>query len=424
MLYLAIDQHRKQLTVNLRNEAGDVLLQRQVSTEWQRMHQFFEDLRRKCSANEGFVAIVEVCAFNDWLIRLLREYGCQEVVLVQAEKRSKQKTDRRDANQLGEMLWVNRHRLLGGKRVHQLRRVMIPSAEVAADRQVTNLRKRLVDLRTRTINKVQRILLKHNRQQDCPTKGIQTRKARLWLAKLELPEIDRLEMNTLLTQWSLWDQQIGELERVITERQGVNETAVLLATIPGASAFSSLALAARLGEVNRFPRGDSLANFWGLTPGCRNSGDATQRLGSITKQGSPMARFLLAQMVLHALRKDAWLRQWYREVKRRRGSKIARVGVMRRLATIIWNMVQSKQPYCCGGPEAFRRQRERMEGVRDSQPTEHACSRNTGASSLCLARERTLPRQGAVSEAEDGFSGLPPENGLTRSLLTSAERLP
>ncbi len=32
MLYLAIDQHRKQLTVNLRNEQGDVLVKRQVST--------------------------------------------------------------------------------------------------------------------------------------------------------------------------------------------------------------------------------------------------------------------------------------------------------------------------------------------------------------------------------------------------------
>ena len=29
MFYLGIDQHRKQLTVNLRNEAGDVVLRRQ-----------------------------------------------------------------------------------------------------------------------------------------------------------------------------------------------------------------------------------------------------------------------------------------------------------------------------------------------------------------------------------------------------------
>ena len=45
MLYLAIDQHRKQLTVNLRNEAGDVILKRQVSTEWARVREFMEEVR-------------------------------------------------------------------------------------------------------------------------------------------------------------------------------------------------------------------------------------------------------------------------------------------------------------------------------------------------------------------------------------------
>jgi hypothetical protein len=41
MLYLAIDQHRKQLTVNLRDEAGQILLRRQVSTRWEPVRAFF-----------------------------------------------------------------------------------------------------------------------------------------------------------------------------------------------------------------------------------------------------------------------------------------------------------------------------------------------------------------------------------------------
>jgi hypothetical protein len=45
MLCLAIDQHRKQLTVNLRNEQGDVLVKRQVSTEWPRVRRFLEEVR-------------------------------------------------------------------------------------------------------------------------------------------------------------------------------------------------------------------------------------------------------------------------------------------------------------------------------------------------------------------------------------------
>jgi len=35
-------------------------------------------------------------------LKLLPEYGCQDIVLMQPEKRSKKKTDRRDANQLNE----------------------------------------------------------------------------------------------------------------------------------------------------------------------------------------------------------------------------------------------------------------------------------------------------------------------------------
>ena len=83
MLYLAIDQHRKQLTVNLRSEVGDAILKRQVSTHWERVQEFLEEIRRQSQPEGGFVAILEVCGFNDWLLKLLKEYGCHETILVQ-----------------------------------------------------------------------------------------------------------------------------------------------------------------------------------------------------------------------------------------------------------------------------------------------------------------------------------------------------
>ena len=237
MFYVAVDQHSKQLTVRVRDEAGDVLLRRQVSTQWQRVRQFWAEIREWSVASGGFVVILEVCGFNDWLVTLLREYGCSEIVLVQADERSKTKTDRRDANRLGELLWVNRQRLRAGQRVPGLKRVQPPSATDAEHRQLTGLRQRLVAQRTRTINRVRHLLLKHNLSQECPTKGIQTLKA-----------------------WK-------------------------------------------------------------------------------------------------------WLRAWSRQVKQRRGAKIARVAVMRRLAVSIWHMLKHQQPYCCGGPEAVRRQREQPRAV-------------------------------------------------------------
>jgi transposase len=161
-------------------------------------------------------------------------------------------------------------------------------------------------------------------------------------------------MDLLLAQWAMWDEQLAAIGQRITQRQRVHPTAAIVATMPGAGAAGSLALASRMGPIERFPTPGSLANYWGLTPACRNSGDATDRLGSITKQGSSLARFHLSQMVMHVLRRDRWMKTWYARIKKRRGAKIARVAVMRRLATILWQMVTHGQPYMLGGSRQGR----------------------------------------------------------------------
>ena len=70
MLYLGIDQHARQITISLRDENGDVLQARQVSTQPEKINAFFQQLtRERLPANEAFVAVLEVCGFNDWLRR-------------------------------------------------------------------------------------------------------------------------------------------------------------------------------------------------------------------------------------------------------------------------------------------------------------------------------------------------------------------
>lgn len=345
MLYLGIDQHRKQLTVNVRSESGDVILQRQVSTGWDKVRAFFDEFRQQAESAGGFMALLEVCGFNDWLLTMLKEYGCREIVVIQATQRSKRKTDRRDASQLAELLWLYRHRLLDNRSIRGIRRVRPASPLDSQARQLTALRCRLVRQRTRTINRVQHLLLKHNLQQECPTKGIQAKRARAWLATVALPEVDRFEMDGLLVQWQLTEAQLAPTDEKIVQCLDQHPTAKLLLSLPGTAAYSALAIGSRIGDIRLFPRPESLANFWGLTPRCNNSGDRDQRLGSITKEGSGLVRLLLGQMVMHVLRRDHELRRWYRNVKRRRGSKIARVAVMRRLSTSIWHMVKYNQYY-------------------------------------------------------------------------------
>jgi transposase len=345
MLYLGIDQHKRQLTVNLRNEEGLVILKRQVSTDWEKVRAFFADLAENAGPEGGFLAILEVCGMNPWLLKMLDQYGCLETVVIQPTERSKQKTDHRDAGELSHLLWVHRKQFLEGKHPLGLRRIEPPTSQQADDRQLTALRARLTKKRTAVLNGIHKILRKHNLEQECPTKKFQTKKVRRWLAELKLPEIDRLEMNLLLPQWEMLDGQLEVADGKITERAAADEKAKLLESMPGLGHYSAVAIASRIGDIERFKRPDSLANYFGLTPGCRNSGEARQRLGSITKQGSRIVRYLLGQAVIKVLRFDGVMRAWFKRIRNRRGSKIARVAVMRRMATILWCMIKRKQKY-------------------------------------------------------------------------------
>ena len=352
MLYLGIDQHSKQLTISVRDEDGTVVQRRQVSTRPERFEPFLQELCIAAEPRGGFMAIVEVCGFNEWLLQRLEEAGCREIVLIHPDKRAKRKTDRRDAQALSEVLWLNRLRLAEGQRPRGLRRVVIPTRLEKQLRDLTSMRQRMGRLRTRMLNQVQGLLRRHNLVWECPTKLFQTQAVRRWLAGLagspsahRLSRLERMQLFHWLEQWKLYDGQIAELNVQIERWARHVPTVGLLRSVPGMGQYSALALAARIGDIKRFPHPRSLANYFGLTPGCRNSGEATHRLGSITKDGSRIARFLLGQLVLHVLKHDARMRQWYQQVKSRRGSKIARVAVMRRLTTILWYMLKNGELY-------------------------------------------------------------------------------
>ena len=137
---------------------------------------------------------------------------------------------------------------------------------------------------------------------------------------MELPALDRLEIDMLLPQWELLDEQLeigGSEDRRAGRGRREGDSSWNRSRAWGTT--RAVAIASRIGDIDRFRRPDSLANFFGLTPGCRNSGEATQRLGSITKQGSRIVRYLLDQAVVNVLRFDAAMRDWFKRIKKRRG---------------------------------------------------------------------------------------------------------
>ncbi len=344
MLYVGIDQHKRHLTICVRDEQGEIALRRQVSTKWEEVDRFLVSLQERAAELGGHVAVMEVCGFNGWLIKRLEQWGCKRVYVISAPDRVRQKTDRRDAARLSELLWINRDRIAAGQSLVHVSEVYQPTDQEQYDRQLTHLRHRLGGALTRAKNSIKGVLRRHNLEQECPTKGGFTQAALRWLKVVKLPGLDRLELDMRLREYRLYAQQLVEVTAMIEQRAAKNAKVRRIRTMPKPGAYTALALAAHIGPIERFPRARSLSNYFGITPGCRNSGESN-RPGNITKAGHPFIRFLLAQMVLHALRGDPGLRRWYQRVKRRRGSKVARVAVMRRLCESIWHMLSKKEDY-------------------------------------------------------------------------------
>jgi transposase len=338
MLYLAIDQHKSQMTINIRNEQGDVIQKCQISTNHAEIDDFFVALVKKARKHRGYMAIVEVCSFNDWLLEKLKKTRCTEIVVIQPGKTAVHKTDKRDANALGELLWNNRNRLRGGQRPNGLRRIFPADPADAQVRQLANFRQHLIKQRTKTINK-------HNMAQDAPTEDYSTIKFKKWLTTVPLPVVDRLEVDMNIQSWELYAKQILEVEAELVKRSEVRAADVFrLKAIPGISAMGAITLLSRIGDIKRFKNPDSLANYFGLTPGCHNSA-GKHRVGGITKRGNAIARQVLNFAVIHITRKDTAMKAWHKKIKSRRGAKTARVAVMRRLATIVWHMLRWDKPY-------------------------------------------------------------------------------
>jgi transposase len=120
----------------------------------------------------------------------------------------------------------------------------------------------------------------------------------------------------------------------------------LLETIPGIGPILAGTLLAEIGNVDKFPSGNSLVAFAGLDPKVRQSGVILSRNTRLTKRGSPELRraFYLAAHV--AKRDDPELKGYF--LKKRsegRAYKEANIATARKICYRVYAVLKRKTPY-------------------------------------------------------------------------------
>jgi len=99
-----------------------------------------------------------------------------------------------------------------------------------------------------------------------------------------------------------------------------------------------------IGKANRFHCGKQIASYLGLVP-LEDSSGSRRRLGHITQQGSSMLRFLLVEAAQVTARSLPEWRIQYFHLMMRRGRKIAKVALARKLAVRLYWMWRKQWDY-------------------------------------------------------------------------------
>jgi transposase len=276
---------------------------------------------------------LEACGKARWFETLLAEVGCElrfgDPSAVRCRARSRHKSDRRDAELLLDLLVKGEFPTLWRR----------PAQSQAVLEQL-RLRHALVRQRTACWNHLQALA----RLAGLARGKLSSRVGRERLLSAPLTTTEQEEATLWFGLADRLGEQILRLDQWLVARAGDDESVRLIKTHPGVGTLTALCLVHTLGEASRFSSAAKVVAYAGLDPVEDSSGER-RAYGSISKAGSRLLRFLLGQAALQSLKQDQRLRQFYENVRSRRGQAKAKVAAARKLLIRCWIMLRDEISY-------------------------------------------------------------------------------
>lgn len=326
MVYLGIDLHRKRSHLVALDEAGSILLSRRIVNERANFQRIFGELE------PGPIQVAFEATYGwPWLAELLADAGVERhmahPLATKAIAAGRVKNDAVDARTLAHLL-----------RAQVLPEAWIAPREVRERRRLVRMRASLVRIQSRLTAQVHAVLadfgILPEASDVCGVGG------RLFLAGIELPNVPRGRIDANLRLVDALEPEIERAEAEIRELFRGDERIARLDAIPGIGMTIAATVLAEVGDPARFGSADALCSFAGLTPTERSS-DAHVWRGHISKQGSRWLRWVMVEAA-QRVREDRLLR-FYEGIAARRGKKIARVALARRLLTLCYYALRDEQ---------------------------------------------------------------------------------
>ena len=294
----------------------------------------------------GALVVVEACASAGWVHDRAVAAG-HEVKVANTAGESwkfthlKRKTDHDDAKRLAEL-----------EAIGQLPTVSLPDPATRQRRMLIAFRQELVGRRVACQNRIRALFA----GQGLPT----PRGARAWtatglagieaqskvLGECAADELWRGMLHLAVDEYRALAERIARAEAKLDELSAGDDATRLLETIPGVGPRTAEAVAAHLGDPDRFTSAKQVGAYAGLVPTQYQSG-VTDRKGRITRRGPGVLRKLLVECAWCMLRYNPWARAVYARLT---GGGVSRkkpavVALARKLLVRCWAMLRDGVPW-------------------------------------------------------------------------------
>lgn len=289
-----------------------------------------------------FRLVYEAGCFGFWIHDALEEAGIEVLVVAPHQLPSDLvKTDRLDSAKLARLL-------AGGL----LRGIWVPSVEDREERAIVRRRGQLLRVRRCLQDQIKKLLLFHGVSvPEEPPNGSWSLRYVAALQQLEFSSaLFTRTFHEMVEDYLELKRRVRAQERLIGELAKTGKYAerlALLRTIPGVGMLTGMILLVELQDVARFGSAEKMASYLGLNPQQFSTGDR-ERMGHITSAGNRFVRHTLVELAWRAIRRDPALLEKFEGIRRRRGGKIAIVGIARRLAHRVRRVLLDRRPYCLG----------------------------------------------------------------------------
>ena len=330
--YCGVDLHARIIYVCIMNQAGKVLLKRNMPNNFQIFKQFITpflpNLAVGCESTYNYY----------WLLDGCTEAGIPfylgHALYMKAISGNKKKDDPIDAKTIADLMRTN----------------FFPQAypypqKMRSTRDLFRRRTRLVRIRAEAYTHTQLVMHQHAIT-DVKSSQVKNRNTRRELPKLFSQPDVRINVETNLDIIDAFDPLIAKLEERIKKQALYHNPGHyrLLLTIPGVGDMIALNTLYETHDVSRFRKAQAYASYCRVVK-CQRTSAGKLTANKNQKIGNPYLKWAYGQMAIYAVAASERIEKLFKKMERKYGTQRARARLRHKLAVAVYFMLKNNQAF-------------------------------------------------------------------------------